>query len=218
MFTTGEALLEQVGSLPGVTETLAPEGTPPARYNIAPTTPAALVRLGGGEARLDPARWALLPHWKKDEKGPPLFNARAETVREKPSFRDAFKNQRGVMPLDGYYEWDENKQPWYVTPPDGEMLWAAALWSTGLEQLSTTMITTDSAEPIDWLHHRLPRFLKTDEIRQWCEASADEAAELLTISPQDLRESLSWKEADKAVGNVRNDYPELIDPAAGRLL
>lgn len=218
MFTTGEALLSQVGSLPGVTETFAPDGTPPARYNIAPTQQAALVRIDGAAAQLDAARWALLPHWKKDEKGPPLFNARAETVREKPSFRDAFKNQRGVMPLDGYYEWDENKRPWYVTPPEGEMLWAAALWATGLGQLSTTMITTDSAEPIDWLHHRLPRFLTTDEIRQWCEGAPEEAAELLHTTPAGLRESLSWREADKSVGNVRNDYPELIDPSGGRLL
>lgn len=217
MFTTGEALLEQVGALPGVEETLAPDGTPPPRYNIAPTSPVALVRIDGREARVDAARWALLPHWKKDEKGPPLFNARAETVREKPSFRDAFTHGRAVMPLDGYYEWhttEGGKVPYFVTPPAGEMLWAAALWSTGLGQLSATMITTESAEPVEWLHHRLPRFLRQDEIRQWCGGSPDEAAELLRPAPASLRESLSWRRADKAVGNTRNDYPELIgDPA-----
>lgn len=223
MFTTGEGLLESMGALPGVTETYAPEGTPPPRYNIAPTTQVALVRLDAGTARLDPARWALLPHWKKDEKGPPLFNARAETVREKPSFRDAFKHGRAIMPLDGYYEWhtaedSKTKTPYFVHLPEGEMLYAAALWATGLDTLSCTMITTDSTEPIEWLHHRLPRFLTADEIRQWCEGTPDEAAELLHTTPAELRDRLEWQEADKAVGSVRNDYPELIDASTHRLL
>lgn len=223
MFTTGEQLLDKVVSLPGITETHAPEGTPPERYNIAPTHQVALVRMDGTTARIDPARWALLPHWKKDGTGPPLFNARAETVREKPSFRNAFQKERAVIPLDGYYEWHtaddgETKTPYYVRLAGGEMLFAAALWATGLEQLSCTMITTDSAAPIDWLHHRLPRFLLPSEIRQWCEATPDEAAELLTPAPAELREQLQWSEADQAVGNVRNDYPELIDASLGRLL
>lgn len=223
MFTTGEGLLEEVGTLPGVTETHAPDGTPPGRYNIAPTNQVALVRLAEGYAQVDPARWGLFPHWKKDDSGPPLFNARAETVREKPSFRDAFRTNRAVMPLDGYYEWHTaddgtTKTPYFVRRNDGGMLYAAALWATGLDQLSCTMITTDSAAPLDWLHHRLPRFLLPGEIRQWCEGTPDEAGELLGTAPDELRGRLEWSEADKAVGNVRNDYPELIDASRTRLL
>lgn len=222
MFTTGEKLLGEIGALPGVQETHAPDGTPPERYNIAPTQQVGLVLYDGPVARFTPARWALLPHWKKDDSGPPLFNARAETVREKPSFRDAFQTQRGVMPLDGYYEWHvgENgkKQPYFVSLEGGEMLWAAALFSTGLDQLSCTMITTAAEVPMDWLHHRLPRFLEPSEIRQWCEGDADEAGELLTPAPTSLRERMRWQEADSAVGNVRNDHAGLMDAAESRLL
>lgn len=132
-----ESLLDEVGEWESITEVHAPEGLPPARYNIAPTQPVAIVRVEDTTARVEPARWGLLPHWKKDLDGPPLFNARAETVAKKPSFRDAFKAQRCVIPLDGYYEWKAGdnpkakKQPFYVTGPEG-LLWAAGLWATGV--------------------------------------------------------------------------------------
>lgn len=185
----------------------APHGTPGARYNIAPTMIIPIVRLSPdrSEALVEPARWGLLPHWKKDVSGPPLFNARAETVAEKPSFRDAYRRNRCVIPLNGYYEWHD-KQPHYVRPESGELLWAAGLWATGVEQLSTTMITTDSVEPLAWLHHRLPRFLSQEEIGPWLDGATD----LLHPSPPELVAGLLVTPADSAVGNVRNDYPELI--------
>lgn len=188
----------------------APDGTPGPRYNLAPTQVVPIVRVDESLAQVDPSRWGLLPHWKKDDSGPPLFNARSETVREKPSFRDAFTKQRCLIPLDGYYEWAEKKKPYYVRRGDGKMLWAAGLWATGLGQLSSTMLTTDSGEPVEWLHHRLPRFLADDEIEQWLTGTPDEAGELLHITPAGLREVLEWNEADPDVGKVSNDYPELI--------
>ena len=105
----GQDLLDEVTALPGVAAVEAPDGTPPPRYNIAPTQQVPLIRIDGDTARLDAARWGLLPSWKKDETGPPLFNARGETVAEKPSFRSAFKARRGLMVLDGYYEWRQDE-------------------------------------------------------------------------------------------------------------
>lgn len=157
---------------------------------------------------MEPARWGLIPHWKKDPDGPPLFNARAETVAKKPSFRDAFKAQRCVIPLDGYYEWKAGedkkakKQPYYVTGPDG-LLWAAGLWATGMDRLSATMVTTDATEEMAWLHHRLPKFLATEEIAPWLAGEA-------LLEPSTVR-GFQARPADPAVGNVRNDYAELID-------
>lgn len=84
-----ESLLAAVGDWPGIEEVHAPQGLPPARYNIAPTQPIAVVRVQESVARVEPARWGLIPHWKKDLDGPPLFNARAETVATKPSFRES---------------------------------------------------------------------------------------------------------------------------------
>ena len=215
-----ESLLDEVGQWESVTEVHAPEGLPPARYNIAPTQQIAIVRVEESVARVEPARWGLIPHWKKDLDGPPLFNARAETVASKPSFRDAFKAQRGVIPLDGYYEWkaDEDsagsgkgkpkKQPYYVTGPEG-MLWAAGLWATGMDRLSATMVTTAATEEMEWLHHRLPKFLTSEEIGPWL------AGEEL-LEPSSVR-GFATQPADPAVGNVRNDYAELIDASSATL-
>lgn len=210
LFTSGQDLIDVVGELPGVATVDAPDGTPPPRYNVAPTQQVPLIRFAGDTARLDPARWGLLPSWKKDDSGPPLFNARGETVAEKPSFRSAFKARRGLMVLDGYYEWKQNesgKQPYFVRPADG-LLYAAALWDTGLDRLSTTMVTTDATENMAWLHHRLPLFLCRDEIRTWVEGTPEEALEL--VHPSRVAETLEWNEADQEVGNVRNDYVELM--------
>lgn len=209
LFTSGHDLYEEVAALPGVNEVQAPDGTPPPRYNIAPTQQVPLIRIDSGTARIDPARWGLLPTWKKDDTGPPLFNARGETVAEKPSFRSAFKSRRGLMVLDGYYEWkadEAGKTPYYVRPEEG-MLYAAALWETGLDRLSTTMVTTEATENMAWLHHRLPLFLAPDEIEQWVHGSESEAAELL--APSRVAGSFVWNKADRAVGNVRNDYAGL---------
>ncbi|AKE38621.1 Hypothetical Protein NG00_00582 [Corynebacterium camporealensis] len=204
-----ESLLDAVGDLPGITETHAPDGLPGPRYNIAPTQMVAVVRVQESLAQVDPARWGLIPQWKKDLDGPPLFNARAETVASKPSFRAAFKNQRCLIPLDGYYEWhkddDGGKTPHFVQH-DG-MLWAAGLWETGLDRLSATMVTTEATEEMAWLHGRLPLFLQPAEVRTWLEGTPDDAATLL--EPSRLR-GFQTRSVDKAVGNVRNDYPELI--------
>ncbi len=202
--------MEAVAALPGIAEVQAPDGTPPPRYNIAPTQQVPLIRIAESEARIDAARWGLLPTWKKDETGPPLFNARGETVAEKPSFRSAFKARRGLMVLDGYYEWkatENGKQPYFVRAEDG-MLYAAALWETGLGRLSTTMVTTDAADSMAWLHHRLPLFLLEDEIRQWVEGTPEDALDL--VRPSRVAESLVWNEAAQEVGNTRNDYAELM--------
>lgn len=220
LFTTGETLLGAVGGLPGVTEAHAPQGTPSPRYNLAPTQIVPVVRYDGAVASVDPARWGLLPHWKKDESGPPLFNARAETVATKPSFRDAFKRQRCVVPMDGYYEWQDTGQgrvPHFVSLGEGRMLWAAGLWATGLDRLSATIVTTDSLAPMEWLHDRLPRLLAEDEIEQWLTGTPDDATELLHPTPVELLDQLTVRPAAKEVGNVRNDYPELLDAGAGGL-
>lgn len=210
LFTSGDDLVQEVAGLPGIAEVEAPDGTSPPRYNIAPTQQVPLIRVAESAARIDAARWGLLPTWKKDETGPPLFNARGETVAEKPSFRSAFKARRGLMVLDGYYEWkqtESGKQPYFVRPKEG-LLFAAALWDTGLDRLSTTMVTTEATENMAWLHHRLPLFLAPEEVRQWVGGTPEEALEL--VRPSRVADQFVWREAEKAVGNVRNDYAELM--------
>ena len=216
LFSSEATLLK----VPGFSEVHAPAGLPPARYNIAPTQIIPILRPGSSpkEATIEPARWGLLPNWKKDESGPPLFNARCETVTSKPSFRDAFKHGRCLIPMDGYYEWhvDEpagkgtkpTKTPQWITT--GEVVWVAGLWATGLDLLSATMITTASRPPLDWVHDRMPRFLLADEYATWLFGTPEEAAELLHPAPDELISRFTVRPADRAAGSVRNDYPELI--------
>ena len=260
LFTTSDPLLHAAADIAPYGELLAPHGTPSERYNIAPTQKIAIVRpgqvtgpgmkegagrttgtgvkegagqtTGTGVGILEPARWGLFPHWKKDEKGPTLFNTRAETVAEKASFRDAFKKTRCIIPMDGYYEWHtqgKTKTPYFVhLPAEGDangedsaggvvagnspLMWAAGLYSFGLDQLSATIITTDSLAPIDWLHDRMPRFLTRDEVEQWLVGDADDAKELLHPTPDELRGRFVTTEVDSRVGNVRNDSADLLRP------
>lgn len=210
LFTTSEALIDAAGDLLG--EIHAPQGTPGPRYNLAPTQIVPILRSGENNT-IEPARWGLLPHWKKDDSGPPLFNARAETVAEKPSFRDAFAAQRCLIPMNGYYEWHE-KKPQFVSlgGEDTEIMWAAGLWATGRNQLSTTMITTDSTGPIEWLHHRMPRFVTAAEAGRWLSGSVAEATQLLGPTPDELLARFQTRPVATEVGNVRNDHADLIAP------
>lgn len=111
--------------------------------------------------------------------------------------------------MDGYYEWHE-KKPHFVSLGDGVM-WAAGLWASGLNQLSATMVTTESIGPVAWLHNRLPRFLTEDEIIPWLTGTPDDARQLLHPTSTDWVERLSVREVSWDVGNVRNDHAGLLD-------
>jgi putative SOS response-associated peptidase YedK len=103
------------------------------RYNIAPTTAIDVVKLADAGRELVPMRWDLIPGWwkKTAKEVPSTFNARAETVAEKPMFRSAFKRARCIVPAPGYYEWrtvEGGKQPYFISAADGEVLSIAGLW------------------------------------------------------------------------------------------
>ena len=115
----------------------APPHNMPPRYNVCPTDPVDVVRERDGERELVPMRWGLVPRWwSKTLKDVRMatFNARAETVETKPFFRDAFKRNRCLIPMSGYYEWQDTpagKQPYYFTARDGSpILTAAGLWDS----------------------------------------------------------------------------------------
>ena len=141
-----------------------PERNLPARYNICPTDTIDAVIERDGKRELMPMRWGLVPSWwkKKAKETPATFNARAETIAEKPMFRDAFKRSRCLIPASGYYEWQKTptgKQPYYYTAQDGSPLTIAGLWDewkdiesgqslmswAGLESINTRVIRIPAA-------------------------------------------------------------------------
>lgn len=154
-----------------------------ARYNIAPTQDVPVVRHGeGGERAFASIRWGLVPAWAKEIGGSaPLINARAETIAEKPSFRDAFQRRRCLIPSDGFYEWKtENgeKQAYRIARPNDEPFAFAGIWeqwrSAQGEMLeSCAIVTTDASAQIAEIHHRMPVILSPAAYEEWLTTPAN---------------------------------------------
>jgi putative SOS response-associated peptidase YedK len=153
------------------------------RYNIAPTTIVDVIRLGPQGRELVPMRWGLIPGWwKKTAKNmPATFNARAESVAEKPMFRNAFKDRRCIIPASGFYEWTGEKgakQPHLFTAADGSPVLAfAGLWdrwrdhATGEDILSCTIIVSGASAWMEAYHDRMPVLLEEKDFDAWLDGS-----------------------------------------------
>ncbi len=202
--------------------------TPPpdlftSRYNIAPTTPV-LARHASGMGLY---RWGLIPHWAKDVSiGNRMFNARAETVAEKPSFRNAYKRRRCLVPANGFYEWrleQGRKQP-YVCHRDRALFSMAGIWehwqdAEGNEIYSCSVITTEAIGKMRELHQRMPVYIAPNEYEAWLDCRADATAEADRIL-QLPQPGYDYYAVSTAVSNSRNEGSDLIEPlrAAGDLL
>lgn len=186
------------------------------RWNLAPTQQAPVVRPTETGRALHMLRWGLVPSWSKDPaSGPPLINARGETVAEKPSFRQAFKAGRCLVPADGFYEWKgkgKAKQAFYVRPP-GPVAFAgvAAIWRgpDGQTVESFAIVTTAATGAIAEIHHRSPVVIAANDMGDWLGDDARAAHDLIRPPPEDLFEPI---EVDGRVGDVRQDDPDLIQP------
>jgi len=189
------------------------------RFNIAPTSDVLIVRsdaVGGRAAAV--VRWGLLPRWAKDPKlAAKLNNARGETVAEKPSFRDAYRKRRCLVPANGFYEWKpiaSRKQPYYVYPAQGDLFAFAGLWERweGPDGLLETcaIITTDANTPMQAIHDRMPVILAPQDYARWLDCRAHAAvADLLVPCPDD---AIRTHAVSTAVNRARTDLPELIEP------
>ena len=199
----------------------------PARYNIAPMQPLAVItRDAHGDDRrvLEGYRWGLVPSWAKDESiGVKMINARAETLAEKPSFRNALKSRRCLIPADGFYEWKtegKTKIPHYIRFRDERIYAFAGLWEEwqgpGDAPLRTAAIITSDPNPLlATLHHRMAVILKPQDEAIWLDPklSAPDALQLLQTFPDDELEAFP---VDRKVGNVAFDAPANIAPVGAR--
>ncbi len=192
----------------------------PARYNIAPTQDAAVVRQGAEGRDLDFLRWGLVPSWAKDSSmAARLINARAETVAEKPSFRNAFSKRRCLVPTDGFYEWrgaKGAKQPYRILSPDRGVFAFAGLWERwekgdGEPLESFTIITTEANGKLAPLHARMPVILDPADFERWLspDLAANDAQALLRPAPDG---AVDFHAVSKHVSNARNDDPGCIEP------
>lgn len=230
--TTDPALLAQ--KIQAIDEATPDTGGP--NYNVAPTQTISTVVKRHTEPddestrRIRSMRWGLIPPWVKstddgapDNKGPLLINARAEKVTSSPAFRTSAKNKRCLVPMDGWYEWRGDKgakTPFYMYGGDGDLLYMAGLWSTWRPKeapkdapplLSCTIITTDAAGPLADIHDRMPLTISRADWDRWLDPDAP-ADEGLLRGHGDL-DRIEIREVSRLVNNVRNNGPELIEPA-----
>lgn len=197
---------------------LANDLPPLPNFNICPTDPVHVLRLGGEGRGIVSMRWGFIPHWyKAPNAGPLLINARAETIAEKPAFKAAARERRCIVPASGYYEWAKDasgqRLPWYYTRQDGEPLAFAGVWQSweGPDGPIETcaMVTTQANTMTGKVHHRMPVILEPDAWGKWLGEEGKGAALLMAPAPDD---TLKAHRVSTAVNSNRASGPELIEP------
>ncbi|MBM0239706.1 SOS response-associated peptidase [Micromonospora sp. ATA32] len=187
-------------------------------HNVAPTDPVPLVRVSPeGHRTLSVGRWGLVPHWSRTPSGAArMINARAETVATSRAYAGAFARRRCLVPADGWYEWvrppEGGKQPYYMTPMDGSVLAFAGIWSVWgpaeASLLTFSVLTTAAVGELAEVHDRMPLLLPRERWASWL-APTQEPAELLVPPPPAWLARLEIRPVGPAVGDVRNDGPQL---------
>jgi len=191
-----------------------------ANYNVAPTQEILAIVKRDGENWLDKFHWGLVPFWAKDvSTGNRLINARTETVATKPSFRDAFKKRRCLIPADGFYEWKGKKgqkQPMFLTLQDSKPFAFAGLWESWNKKdddsiyKSCTIITTEASGSVREIHHRMPVILKPEVYETWLDPENQNAAALENILRNEIFTELVSYPVSQQVNSVRNNDPSNI--------
>lgn len=193
------------------------------RYNVAPTDPIATIFVDDVEGQssrvLGMSRWGLVPPWAK-EKPMSLINARVETVTEKPSFRSAIRVRRCIVPALGYYEWRAErrdgrqiKQPYFLQSSKGSLAMAGIYEFRRTDAgwiRTTSVLTTEATDAFGWVHDRMPMAVPREALNEWLDPEQRDGAEAITLlEVPDLQRPYA---VSRAVGNVRNDGPHLLEP------
>ncbi len=196
----------------------------PPRYNIKPTEPIVAVRNsrseGGRVAQL--YRWGLLPAWVKDIKDfPLLINARADSLVDKPAFRNSMKFQRCVVPADGYYEWmvgpDGQKHPYFITLAANEPMVFAGLYAhwdspQGERIESAAIVTVTPNLDISSIHDRMPAILRGEAVDKWLDTENVGPEEAASLAQTPAPGTLKYHLVSKEVGKADAEGPQLIRP------
>jgi putative SOS response-associated peptidase YedK len=192
-------------------------------YNVAPTQEIVAIARHECKNHLQKYFWGLVPFWAKDLSiGSRLINARSETAATKPSFRNAFKKRRCLIPANGFYEWEkskEGKQPMFLTLPDGSPFAFAGLWETwdnkgenDIPYRSCTILTREASNSVRHIHHRMPVILKPDAFDAWLDPDNQDISSLSGIIQKQIYTELSSVPVSKHVNSVKNNSPENIQP------
>ncbi|MEN9855079.1 MAG: hypothetical protein RLZZ157_205 [Pseudomonadota bacterium] len=197
----------------------------PPRWNVAPTQTAPMVAIGkAGDRRIVSARWGLQPAWMaKDLPTGPLFNARGETVAQKPAFKAAFARKRCLVPADGFYEWQrvdkKTRIPFFVARPDRAPVAFAGIWEVakdeaGQPRVSMAIITCAAPVYFAAIHDRFPVTLPQSEWAEWLSADTPLARAQSLLVPPEEGEMVAFEVSDH-VNKVAHDDAACYAPLAG---
>ncbi|MDR0136995.1 SOS response-associated peptidase [Metabacillus idriensis] len=188
-------------------------------YNIAPSHEVLSVINDGTQNRMGFLKWGLIPPFAKDEKiGYKTINARAETLADKPSFRNAFRKKRCLVLADSFYEWkrqEGGKTPMRIKMKTGEPFGMAGLWEswkspTGKTIYSCTVITTEPNELMSSIHERMPVILKPEDEARWLDPSIHDPDDLRPfLQPFDETQMEAF-EVSSEVNSPKNNGVHLI--------
>lgn len=199
-----------------------------SNFNVAPTTLVYVLHRQDGGRVLDVMSWGLVPSWSKDKtRAASMINARSETLTEKPSFRNLVSEHRCILPIQGFYEWQNlasetkkpKKQAHYITRVDEQPMTLAGLWTIWKQPDSSllrtcTIITTEANEILSPIHHRMPVILERDSVDIWLGESKALPHDLLVAAKNEIVKSEPTSRLDRA-GN--SSVAQLDDDSSGRL-
>lgn len=184
------------------------------RYNCAPSQKLAVIS-NANPGTLSFYRWGLIPSWAKDSKiGNKMINAKSETITEKPSFRQAFKTRRCLVPADSFYEWkkDAAKDPYRIMMADESPFAMAGIWETwknetGEEIRSFSILTTDSNPLVAGIHTRMPLILTRENEKKWLTETREDSLKAMLLPY--VEAPMKAVRISHLVNTPLNDRPEI---------
>lgn len=189
----------------------------PPRFNLSPGMNIPVMRYLDGRREISLLRWGFVPHWAREQSSKLLINARSETVFEKPSFRDAIRARRCLIPADGFYEWHiddaRNRTPYFVKPATPKPLAFAGVWDSwrnldGTLLHSVAILTTAANHTLSSIHHRMPVVIAEADIARWIDpnTSENEVIGLMAAVDDNFFDAIAVSDA---VNKTTNDGPEI---------
>lgn len=191
-------------------------------YNIAPSQDVPIIRETGAGRELVLARWGLVPSWSKEPRTKySTINARLETVADKPTYRNAFRRRRCLVPADGFYEWrqSETKMPFHIRMPDAGVFAFAGLWERweqgeiGFD--SCTVIVTKANELMRPIHHRMPIIVDPKDYDRWLDPRVRDDTQLMECLKSAPSERLTAFPISNYVNSPRHDDARCIEAVGG---
>jgi putative SOS response-associated peptidase YedK len=193
-----------------------PSHLPPLfpRYNIAPSQNILAIIQAEGQPKASLFQWGLIPSWSREANG--FMNARAETLEEKPSFKESFYLRRCLIPADGFYEWERNgkiAQPYFFRMRDESTFAFAGIWDAwqvGQQSInSCAIITTRANELLEAIHNRMPVIIPPEAHDTWLGGKVEAVKDLLTPFPA---AQMTCHAVTYDVNNTKIDEEYLVKP------